>query len=183
MKTLRSIVRKLACVLILVILALTGYNIALKSMYPIKYTDYIKAYGTEYGVSPTLILAVIKSESDFDKDACSSADARGLMQLTEETFYDVRKMLGDNEEYTFSDCWDNPETNIKYGTRYLSYLLELYDGDKTAAVAAYNAGLGNVNRWMGSDGKLQTDEIGFPETSRYVEKVQTAEKYYKKLYP
>ena len=182
MRILRSIVRKVACILILVILGLAGYNIALKYMYPMKYTDYIDTYAEEYGVSPVLVLAVIKCESDFDKDARSSADARGLMQLTEETFFDVRKMVGDGDEYAFADCWNNPEINIKYGTKYLSFLLELYDGDKTAAIAAYNAGLGNVNGWMGEDGKLQTDEIVFPETEAYVEKVLEAEKHYNSLY-
>lgn len=182
MRLLRSIVRKLACVLILVILCLAGYNIALKHIYPLKYVDYIDTYTKEYDVSPTLVLAVIKSESGFDKDARSPADAAGLMQLTEETFYDVRRMVGDGEEYTFDGCWNDPEINIKYGTKYLSYLLELYNNDKIAAIAAYNAGLSNVNGWMGGDGKLQTDEIDFPETAVYVEKVLKAEKHYNSIY-
>ncbi len=182
MKTVRSIARKLFCIAIVVIIAFAGYNIYLKISHPDDYRTMVERYCDEYGVEPSLVMAVIKCESGFDKNAQSGAGARGLMQLTEETFYDVRKMVGDGEEYTFTTHWNDAETNIKYGTRYIAYLFELFDGDKTAVLASYNAGMGNVKKWLGDGGKLQIEEIKFPETKDYVEKVLKTEETYKKLY-
>jgi soluble lytic murein transglycosylase-like protein len=75
----------------------------------------------------------------------------------------------------------DPDTNIKYGTYYLSYLFARY-GDWDAVFAAYNGGLGNVDEWMGEDEKLTLDEISFKETRNYVKKVNNAIEKYKKLY-
>ena len=101
MKTVRSIARKIFCLIIVAILIFAGYNIYLRVTHKTDFSDLVKCYSNEYGVDEHLILAVIKCESSFDKEAVSSAGARGLMQLTEETFYDVRKMVGNGEEYTF----------------------------------------------------------------------------------
>ena len=182
MKLVRSIARKIFCLIIVAILVFVGYNIYLRVTHKTDFQDFVKRYSTEYGVDEHLVFAVIKCESSFDKEAVSNAGARGLMQLTEETFYDVRKMVGDGEQYTFETHWNNADTNIKYGTRYIAYLLELFDGDKVAALASYNAGMGHVKKWQGSDGKLQISEIQFPETVEYVDRVLEAEKIYKKLY-
>ena len=182
MKIVRSIARKIFCLVIVAILVFAGYNIYLRVTHKTDYEDSVKRYSTEYGVDERLIFAVIKCESGFDTEAVSVAGARGLMQLGEETFYDVRKMVGDGEEYTFETYWNDADTNIKYGTKYIAYLLELFDGDKIAALASYNAGMGHVKKWLGSDGKLQISEIQFPETRDYVEKVLEAEKIYNKLY-
>lgn len=182
MKIVRSIARKIFCLIIVAILVFAGYNIYLRVTHKTDFADSVKRYSAEYGVDEQLIFAVIKCESGFNKQAVSSAGAKGLMQLTEETFYDVRKMVGDGEEYTFENHWNNADTNIKYGTKYIAYLLELFNGDKTAALASYNAGMGHVKKWLGDDGKLQIPEIQFPETGEYVERVLEAEKIYNKLY-
>lgn len=182
MKTVRSIARKIFCLIIVAILIFAGYNIYLRVTHKTDFSDLVKRYSNEYGVDEHLILAVIKCESSFDKEAVSSAGARGLMQLTEETFYDVRKMVGNGEEYTFETHWNDADTNIKYGTRYIAYLLELFDGDKVAALASYNAGMGHVNKWLGENRSLELSEIQFPETRDYVERVLEAEKIYNKLY-
>ena len=181
MKLFRNIARKFFCVAMLVIVFLAGYNIILRRVYPTQYYDYVEIYSAEYDVSKYLVLAVIKCESDFDENAQSSAGAKGLMQLTEETFFDVSKMVGDQDKYTYSQHWNNAEINIKYGTKYLSYLYDMF-GDKNAVIAAYNAGLGNVKNWIGNDNVLQYSEIKFLETADYVDKVLKAEEYYTKLY-
>lgn len=182
MKLVRSIARKIFCIAIVVIIGLIGYNMYLKTNYKTDFDAYVKRYSAEYGVDEALIFAIIKCESSFNKEATSAAGAKGLMQLTEETFYDVRKMVGDGEEFTFETHWNDADTNIKYGTKYVSYLFNLFDGDKIAALASYNAGMGHVKKWQGTDKKLQLSEIQFPETRDYVEKVLEAEEYYIKLY-
>lgn len=180
MKKVRSIARVFFCLLMAAILGIVGYNIVMKKLHPIKYSEQIMQYSNEFGVEPSLVAAVIKCESSFNPSAVSAADARGLMQLTEETFTDVGKMLKDDEDVTFQKHWNNADTNIRYGTRYLKFLLDMFDGDVMAAVAAYNAGLGNVRNWMGEDDKLSKEEIEFEETFNYVDKVLSAEKYYGK---
>lgn len=180
MKSFRRIFRVAVSLLMLCILAVAGYNIAMKHVYPKDYIDLAKNYGEEYNVPWTLVMAVIKCESKFDPKARSERDAVGLMQLTEETFYDMRDAVGDDESVIFPVHAEDPEINIKYGTRYLRYLSEYFGGDTTAVIAAYNAGLSNVKKWMGDDGKLTLEEIMFPETSAYVERVIKTEKQYRK---
>ena len=153
-------------------LVLTGVE---KLMYPRPdaYLAYVDKYSAEYGVPSELIWAVIKTESGFDSSAESEVGAVGLMQLMPDTFneittYRLKEGLDGGMRY-------DPETNIRYGTYYLSYLYERY-GNWDAAIAAYNAGLGNVDEWLKSDPLLE--DIPFKETRHYVEKVnKTREKY------
>lgn len=184
-KRKRKPFRKIICVLLvltaLIILGVVGYNIALERMHPIKYQNIAEAHASAYDVDVELVLAIIRCESDFDPEAKSNAGAKGLMQLTEETFYDVRKMVDDGEDITYESYWNDPQTNIKYGTKYISFLIEYYKGDKIAALAAYNAGLKNVNGWLGADKQLQISEIEFSETEDYVKKVLESEENYKKI--
>ena len=184
MKRKRNISRKITAMLLtvaaLVILGVVGYNIALKETYPVKYKNLAELHASAYDVDTSLVLAIIRCESSFDPEAESSAGAKGLMQLTEETFYDVREMLDDGEEITYESHWKDPDTNIKYGTKYISFLLDYYDGDTVSALAAYNAGMGNVNNWLGADKQLEINKIGFEETEDYVNKVLEAQKYYDK---
>ncbi len=170
--------RSVTVIVLIAVLCVCGYNVVLKHLYPKKFSEYVEKYSAEYGVPAELVYAVIKCESNFEPEAKSSAGAVGLMQLTEATFTDVGKML--QEQVDFKTAID-PETNIRYGTRYLKYLSELFEGDAVAVVAAYNAGLRNVSDWMG-DNTLQTEEIAFAETRNYVEKVNKAQKYYQDLY-
>ncbi len=185
MKRKRNPFRKIMAVLLVltafVILGVVGYNIALERMHPIKYQNIAEAHASAYDVDVSLVLAIIRCESGFDSEAQSFVGAKGLMQLTEETFYDVRKMVDDGDEITYELYWNDPETNIKYGTKYISFLIKYYQGDKIAALAAYNAGLGNVNDWLGADKQLQISEIEFSETKDYVKKVLESEENYKKV--
>ena len=154
-----------------------------KRVYPIKYSEYVEKYSDEFGVPQSIIYAMIKTESNFNERAVSSAHAHGLMQLTEETFFDVAEMLG--ESPSAFDIY-SPDVNIRYGTRYLFYLYKLYDGNWDNAIAAYNAGLGNVNKWLSdsefSDGKGNLISIPFDETINYIAKVKKAAEKYIDLY-
>jgi soluble lytic murein transglycosylase len=154
-----------------------------KRVYPREYLAEVKKASNEFGVPESIILSVIKTESDFDKTAISSAPAHGLMQLTEETYFWIgNDMLGENP--SAFDIYD-PELNIRYGTFYLSWLYRKYQSWDTA-FAAYNAGPGNVNNWLEdreiSDGNGNLVNIPFKETRNYVKKVNNAIEKYNKLY-
>ena len=178
MKSFRRVFRVIVSLLMVGILVFAGYNIVMKYIYPDDYIDLAKRYGEEYNVDWELVMAVMSCESKFNPDAVSERDAVGLMQLTEETFLDMRKKVGDDESITFANHAKDPEINVKYGTRYLRFLFQYFENDKVAVIAAYNAGLSNVKKWRGSNGKLELGEIEFPETRAYVENVLKAEEHY-----
>ncbi|MCB0830636.1 MAG: lytic transglycosylase domain-containing protein, partial [Solirubrobacterales bacterium] len=144
---------------------------------PLKHEDIIRQQSQEKGVDAALIAAVIYAESQF-VDQTSHADARGLMQITPETAEEIEKLSG-GTTFKLEDLRD-PELNIRYGTFYLKHLLEMYDGDVVAALAAYNAGPGNADAWGGAG--MTVDDITFPETRAYVEKVLEKQREYKHEY-
>lgn len=159
----------------------TGKTV-MKTLYPMKYTEYVEKYSAEYSVDPELVYAVIKTESSFNPDAVSYANAEGLTQIIPETFEWLKMKLGEEDENL--SLFD-PETSIKYGTYFLSYLLDEYENTDTA-IAAYHAGVGNVNGWLedksiSPDGKT-LNGIPIPETAHYVEKVNKALNIYNNLY-
>ena len=154
--------------------------------YPRKYSEFVEKWAKAYGVPEYVVYAVIKAESDFDPDTVSSADAVGLMQIraaeTSNTFEYIAGMVGDR--YDPSLHFD-PNTNIKYGTYYLSYLYKKFDNWSTV-FAAYNGGEGNVSKWLKDptcslDGKTLY-RIPFSETDKYVKKVNGYCKAYRRLY-
>ena len=154
------------------------FDKAIKSLtLPLQHEDIIRQQAKEKGVDAALIAAVIDTESKFS-DAESSAGARGLMQITPEAAQFIEKQSG-GTSFKLSDLSD-PEINIRYGTFLLKELLERYDGDTVAALAAYNAGPGNADKWGGSG--LSIDEIPFPETRAYVELVLERQKQYREKY-
>src|SRR6476469_4598339 len=124
-----------------------------------------------------LIAALIYSESKFS-EATSSAGAGGLLQITPEAAKYIEKQSG-GTTFKLSDL-SNPELNIRYGTFLLRELLDRYDGDEAAALAAYNAGPGNADKWGGAD--LSVEEIPFPETRAYVEEVLEKRDEYRRKY-
>lgn len=163
-------------VAILVISGLAGKGIK-EVVLPLKHEDVIRQQSQEKGVDAALIAAVIYSESQF-VDQTSHADARGLMQITPQTAEEIEKLSG-GTTFKLEDLRD-PELNIRYGTFYLAHLLEMYDGDVVAALAAYNAGPGNADIWGGST--MTIDDITFPETYEYVKKVLEKQREYKHEY-
>lgn len=147
-----------------------------------KYTEFVEKYSAEYGIEPELVYAVIKTESSFNPDAVSDADAVGLTQITPETFEWIKTKLG--EENNNSNL-HNPETSIKYGAFFLGYLIDEF-GNTDTALAAYHAGRGRVNGWLDDkeispDGKTLSD-IPIPETAHYIKKVNKALNIYNNLY-
>ena len=150
---------------------------------PLRHSDIIRQQAADKGVDADLIAAVIYEESRF-RDQTSHAGARGLMQITPETAAFIARDSG-GTRFTQKDL-ATPQINISYGAYYLRYLLRRYDGDTALAVAAYNAGETNVNRWVaeaGGEDDFEPDEhIPFAETRAYVENVQERKKEYRKNY-
>jgi soluble lytic murein transglycosylase len=144
---------------------------------PLRHEDIIRQQAAEKGVDAALIAAVIYSESKF-ADQTSSAGARGLMQITPEAANEIERLSG-GTSFRIDDLSD-PEINIRYGTFLLRELLERFDGDEAAALAAYNAGPANAEEWGGSD--LTVAEIPFPETRAYVEEVLDKRDAYRGTY-
>ena len=157
-------------------------SLLFKSMYPLRYEDEIAASAATHGVDPYLVAAVIRSESSWDPEASSHQGARGLMQLMPETAQDmVAKGLVDGKRYSYENLED-PTVNIEYGCAYLSYLMTYFNGATDRAIAAYNAGMGNVDGWAKQD-KLLHNAITFPETQAYLVRVNMAKARYQELYP
>jgi len=145
---------------------------------PLRHEDIIRQQAREKDVDAALIAAVIYTESKFD-DRTSSAGARGLMQITPQAARDIERHSG-GTTFELGDLAD-PEINIRYGTFLLRELLDRYDGDTVAALAAYNAGPANAERWGGSE--LTVAGIPFPETRAYVEDVIEKQRAYREKYP
>ena len=152
--------------------------------YPTDYEEYVVKYSKKFEVDPVLVFSVIKVESNFKPDATSQVGARGLMQLMEDAYDWVKFRLDDDSE-SFDDMYD-PETNIRYGTYYLSFLMERYDGSIDLTAAAYHCGMGQVDSWL-EDGTISAENFDvkdIPEendqTSHYVNKINDAYSVYKK---
>jgi soluble lytic murein transglycosylase len=155
----------------------------LKIMYPSLYTDIIVENAELYQMDPLFILSIIRAESNFNASAVSTKNAKGLMQLKPETAYWCAQNMG-YTDYTEDKLFE-PETNIRLGVWYLSYLQEQFDGDKILATAAYNAGIGNVKKWLkdpkcSANGK-SLDKVPFRETDKYIKKVFNNYAIYKML--
>lgn len=133
---------------------------------PLRHEDVIRQQAREKDVDAALIAAVIYSESKFS-DRTSSAGARGLMQITPETAKEIERHSG-GTTFELADLSD-PEINIRYGTFRLREMLDRFDGDVVAVLAAYNAGPTAAESWGGSE--LTLEGIPFPETRAYVEEV------------
>lgn len=154
-----------------------------KASVPYSYDTLIEKYSKENGLKKELVAAVIYQESRFDPNVASHRGAKGLMQIMPETGEWVSLKMG--LDYT-EDMLLDPETNVKMGTWYLKYLLDYYEGDERLALAAYNAGFGNVDQWMEDDSLYYGDylhNIPFSETENYVETIEKMEKIYKDMYP
>jgi soluble lytic murein transglycosylase len=146
---------------------------------PLRHEEIIREEAADKNLDPALVAAVIFAESHF-RDQTSSAGAKGLMQITPETAAYIARLSGGTAFVT--DDLSTPEVNIAYGSYYLRYLLDRYDGDATHALAAYNGGEGNVDRWIRERGGLTVESIPFPETRHYVAKVLDAREDYRRGY-
>ena len=93
--------------------------------YPCRYNEYVEYYAGKYNIDPLILYSFIRTESNFNPNAQSNVGARGLMQITEETFDWIKLKIANDEPLTFEDLWD-PSVNIRFGTYYLSRCLERY---------------------------------------------------------
>jgi soluble lytic murein transglycosylase len=151
---------------------------------PLRHEDIIRQQARDKGLDPSLVAAVIYAESRFIDGRTSSAGAEGLMQLTPGTAHYIARKSG-GTQFRESDL-ATPQVNIAYGAFYLRYLLRHYGGNETLALAAYNAGEGNVDRWVadarGRERSLTIAAIPFSETRSYVRKVLGARTDYRTQY-
>jgi soluble lytic murein transglycosylase len=142
--------------------------------YPLRYEQIVRGHADNYGLEPQLVAAVIYQESKFEADAVSSSGAVGLMQLLPSTGQGIAERTG-GDSWTPEDL-HNPELNVRYGSWYLRHLLDKYE-DEELALAAYNAGQTNVDRWREEGVGIQ-----FAETRHYVERVLELKEMYGRVY-
>ncbi|HEV2815168.1 MAG TPA: lytic transglycosylase domain-containing protein [Solirubrobacteraceae bacterium] len=179
--------RRVAALVVFVAVVVAGFAVvmpvadrAVKEVtLPLRHEDIIRQQARDKDLDPSLIAAVIYAESHF-RDQTSSAGARGLMQITPQTADEIAQRSG-GTEFEQGDL-GTPQINISYGSWYLRWLLDRYGDNETLAVAAYNAGTGNVDRWIVDDPGLEASEIPFPETRAYVAKVLDARSEYRREY-
>jgi soluble lytic murein transglycosylase len=150
---------------------------------PLADSSVIRHEAAAKHLDPALIAAVIYAETKFDPRT-SSAGAQGLMQILPSTAHFLAHLSG-GVNFTTSDL-STPAINVAYGSYYLRYLLDRYQGNEMLAVAAYNAGLANVDEWVAgahAEGhELEIAAIPFPETRAYVQRVLTAQGAYRSIY-
>jgi soluble lytic murein transglycosylase len=142
--------------------------------YPLAYDSIIRGHAENYRLDAALLAAVVYQESKFDPEARSDAGAVGLMQLRPETARGIAVRTG-GSKFRVDDL-TNPELNVRYGSWYLRHLLDKYD-DERLALASFNAGQGNVDRWR-REGK----GIAFAETRAYVDRVEELKGIYREAY-
>lgn len=159
-------------------------EIIAKRIYPEKYSEFVLPEAAKNNLEPEFVYAVIKAESDFNPEAVSKVGAMGLMQMTPSTFAWVQTMMPSDPDYEKEALFD-PEISIRYGCKYLAWNIEQF-GNLEAALCAYNAGPGNVSKWLenesySSDGET-LDYIPFQDTAAYVKNVMRYYAKYKELY-
>lgn len=176
----------LLIIILIVLVCFKGFNIEEKIMlylYPTKYEEYVYKYSEELNIDPLLTFAIIKTESNFDANIESKSGAIGLMQLMDKTAQEQAEKL--KIEYTKEMLYD-PEVNLELGLNYFNMLLDYYNQNYVLAFTAYNAGLGNVQKWI-KEGTIKKDgsdieNIPFKETNMYVRKIIRNYEIYKELY-
>lgn len=176
----KKYLRLLSAIICIALIICISFSV-LRKLFPTPYWDTINTYCKKYSVDKWLVTALIKAESNFNEDAVSHAGAKGIMQVTDETFLFCMENTDIESNNIFS-----PVANIHAGVWYLSHLIKKYDGNTQNALAAYNAGMGNVDKWLkdtrySSDGNT-LQNVPFEETKRYIEKIDRYETIYSILY-
>ena len=177
-KNAKKLLIILVAIILIIIVAICINKLMIKTLYKKDYSEHVIKYSQKYGVDENLIYALIKAESNFDAEAVSNKNAQGLMQLMFSTAEEVANQNG--IELTEENIL-NPDININIGTKYISTLLEKYECVELA-IAAYNAGIGNVDKWI-EKGVIKSDgsdieNIPFKETNTYVRKIMRDYKIY-----
>lgn len=150
---------------------------------PLRHEDIIRQQAAAKNLDPALLAGMIYAESKF-RDATSAAGAKGLMQITPATAKYIAHLSG-GTKFELRDL-SSPQVNISYGAYYLRYLMNRYDHNIVLALAAYNGGEGNVDRWVSEaqaqERNLRVRDIPFPETKAYVMRVIDARGAYARTY-
>lgn len=167
--------RLLALALLTIIVGCVIFRIR----YPLKHIDLIETYARLNQLEPSLVCAIIHAESRFNNMAVSRKGASGLMQISRSTAEWMAEEIG-LEDFDYTQIFE-PEINIKIGTYYIKKLIDIY-GSIPTALAAYNAGSGNVSKWL-KDTSYSYDgvnlyHIPFLETRNYIERVHRNQKIY-----
>lgn len=182
-KIIRAVTLSLALLILLCAAAYFLSGVAQRRTYRLLYPDIVTEMAAEYGVDPYLAAAVIHCESSNNKDAVSPVGAVGLMQIMPDTGAWIAEKL-EMDDFTEERLFE-PEVNVRMGCWYIDYLTDRFHGNMTLVLAAYNAGPGNVQKWL-EDERISENgtltEIPFPETERYIDKVQRAYEKYLTLY-
>jgi soluble lytic murein transglycosylase len=150
---------------------------------PLRHEDIIRQQARDKDLDPAMIAAVIYAESKF-RDQTSPTGAKGLMQIQPQTAHYIAAKSG-GTAFELRDL-GTPQINIQYGSWYLRYLMQRYDGNEVPVLAAYNAGEGNVDRWISRSGRgaeaFRVSDIRFAETRHYVTRVLDAQRDYRGTY-
>lgn len=182
----RWIKKVLVLIVAIIIITISLIIVFKKFIYPRKYKEIVENAASSFNIDPNLVYAIIKQESKFNKDAISNSGAKGLMQIMDATAKDMVKKIDtiDNKSY---DIYE-PYTNIFIGTKYLSYLIEHFEGNYYLAIIAYNAGLGKVDSWINmpyakyTEYSMLMDLIEYSETKNYLTCVLNNYNNYVRLY-
>lgn len=172
-------------IVLLVVAAMPDLKKAVRDFtLPLAYQDIIREQAADKHLDPALIAAVIYAETKFDART-SPAGAEGLMQIEPQTALFLAHRSG-AKTFSVADL-GTPEVNIAYGSYYLRFLLDHFGQNKVEALAAYNGGEANVDRWealaRAAGHHLGLRDIPFPETRAYVQKVLGAQRDYRRTYP
>lgn len=181
-----------AIVLIVLVLGLIGLVLMLSTeevqketvqLYPMEYTELIRANAREFNLEPAYVASVILAESSYNPNAVSSVNAQGLMQIMPKT---GEWLAGKFDETYVEGCLFDPATNLRYGCWYLGFLMDRYDGDMRCSSAAYHSGQGTVDKWLkdpaySSDGKT-LDVIPGSNADTYVNRILEYYEKYDELY-
>ena len=176
--------RRILIILIALVITYLSLTFVMKKyVFPYKYSEHVNQFSSEYDIDPLFVLAIMKTESNFNQNAVSTRGAKGLMQIMDKTGEWASVKIGIN--YFLPNMLFDPKLNIQMGCWYLSNLEQEFT-DLDLVIAAYNGGSGNVTKWLeddkySKDGK-KIDYIPFPETKKYVDKVKTNYSIYKYLY-
>lgn len=179
-----KVLKRITVLCVIIVIVYFAFRMYFMINYPLSYQTLIKKYSEKYDVDPYLVAAIINVESKFDKNAVSNKNARGLMQIAPITGKWASEELN-IDDFDVEDLFD-PELNIMIGSWYLNILSQEFDNNLQLILAAYNAGSGNVVRWL--QNKMYSEDgkslmiIPFTETKDFVKKVQKNISIYKILY-
>lgn len=149
-------------------------------VYPIRFAEQLEAVAAEHGFDPLFFAALIYQESQWEPRARSSTAARGLTQVIPDTGTWIAQQLGD-ARYRYRDL-DRPIVSLRYGSYYLDATLDMFDDNPFYALAAYNGGPGNAQRWSAPDDDLFVENVSLSETRSYLERIYQHWHAYERLY-